>query len=294
MSDASIAARFETDFDVVIAPASFDAAWRRVRANRGAAGGDLVSLDTFAKRLGRNLDRLGRDLAAGAYRPGPLRRCAIAKPSGGKRVLRIPSVRDRVIQTACNSALIADLDPTMSPLSFGYRPGRSVEQALAEVKRLGAKRPWVADCDIEQFFDAVPHILLQSELQGFVADQRLRNLIGLWLKGFGGSRGLAQGAPISPLLANLHLDPLDRLMARAELPMVRYADDFVIMARTEREAARALRLAAAGLEKRGLALSREKSAVRRLGAELVFLGHRFKAPPEAVSLPKWGGLRAWF
>lgn len=259
-------------FDAAIGLAALRAAWRKVKANGGAAGGDGVSLARFAEGLDARLDALRGDLASGRYRPGPLRAAPLAKPGGGRRLLRIPCIRDRVAQTACQGFLLARLDIEMNDLSFAYRPARSVARALARARSFTRRRPWIVDADIEGFFDSVPHALVLAELPRWVDDRRLRALIALWLRGFGGTRGLAQGSPISPLLANLHLEPFDRKMAAAGLPMVRYADDFLVFARGAAECAHALRTVEAALRRRGLRLAQAKTRIRRAGPDLVFLG----------------------
>ena len=271
------------DFRRVAEPASLRAAWDRVRANGGAAGGDGVSGARFAERLDSRLAALREDLVSGRYRPGPLRAAALPKRGGGVRALRIPCVRDRIAQTACHMFLLERLDPEMSDLSFAYRPGRSVAKALARARLFARRRPWVVDADIEAFFDSVPHGPLIAELPKWVDDAGLRRLIAVWVRGFGGSRGLAQGAPISPLLANFFLEPLDRKLAAAGFPIVRYADDFLVFARGEAEGGHALRAVEAALRRRGLRLSATKSAVRRVGPDLVFLGEPLCAEADGAA-----------
>ena len=268
----TLAAPAGRDFDAVFAPEALRAAWRRARANSGAPGGDGVSLERFAQDADSRLDALRADAAGGRYRPGPLRAAVIPKPRGGRRLLRIPCVRDRVAQTACQTFLMARLDVEMSNLGFAYRPSRSVAKALDRARSFARRRPWIVDADIDGFFDAVPHALVFAELPRWVDDPRLRELVAMWVRGFGGARGLAQGSPISPLLANLHLDPLDRKVAAAGLPMVRYADDFLVFARGEPECAHALATVEAALRRRGLRLSRAKTRTCRIGPGVVFLG----------------------
>ncbi len=252
-----------------------------MRANGGACGADEVSLEDFAADLERRLAQLAGQLAAGRYRPGPLRRAAIRKPGGGKRFLAIPTVRDRVAQSAAASWLTARLDGRMSEASFAYRPGRSVDLAVAALERAWRGGDvWTMDADIRRFFDRTPHRRLLSELRGWVGDEpRLLAVVRLWLRGFGRfGRGLAQGSPISPVLANLYLDPFDRAFEACGLPLVRYADDFVVMAASEAEAREARRLAADLLTARGLRLHGAKTAIRAPGEAFVFLGRTVWAP----------------
>lgn len=277
--------------EAAFTPAALHDAWHRVRANGGGPGGDGETIDGFGQQLDRHLSALAADLASGRYRPGPLRRVAIAKPTGGQRDLAIPCLRDRVAQTALLNALTPRLDHRMSETSFAYRPGRSVPQALAAARTHVAQgRATVVDADIAGFFDNVPHAPLLAELGIWLDDPRLLALVGLWLRGFAPTgRGLAQGAPISPLLANLWLHPLDRLLAAAGHAAIRYADDFVVLCRHRAEAARALALVHAVCAERGLLLHAAKTRIAA-AAEVRFLGEMLwpaaPAPaPHAVPPP---------
>jgi group II intron reverse transcriptase/maturase len=282
-------ARLALTPEAAFAPAALHDAWRRVRANGGGPGGDGDTIDSFARQLDRRLAALAADLASGRYRPGPLRRVAIAKPAGGKRELAIPCLRDRVAQTALLNALTPQLDHRMSETSFAYRPGRSVAQALAAARTQVAQgRRIVVDADIAGFFDNVPHAPLLAELGIWLDDPRLLALIGLWLRGFNPTaRGLAQGAPLSPLLANLWLHPLDRLLAAAGHAAIRYADDFVVLCRHRAEADRALALVHAICAERGLLLHAAKTRIAE-AAEVRFLGEDLW--PAALP-PRPGGMR---
>lgn len=247
-------------------------AWRQVRRNGATRGGDGETLAQFERSLDRRLAALAEDLRAGRYRPGPLRKVPLRKPDGRVRLLRIPGLADRVVQTACHRLLSAALDARMSAGSFGYRPARSVAQALARLRSLGAGGAWVLDADIETFFDRVPHAPLLDELGIWVADEAVLRLIGLWLSSFGKGVSLAQGSPISPLLANLVLHPLDMAFARARIPFVRYADDFVALGDSRGAARQAREVAATTLARRGLALHTGKTRIVPPGEAFGFLG----------------------
>lgn len=269
-------------FDALTQPDRLRAAWKRVHANGGATGGDGETAADFAADLPGRFARLADDLARGRYRPGPLRHVPLARPDGRVRLLRIPPIADRVVQTAALSLLVPPLDARMSRASFGYRPARSVELALDRLKALAIGGSWVLDADIRAFFDSVPHRRLIDELGFWIDDARMLRLVALWVEGFGDGRGLAQGAPIAPLLANLYLHPLDTAFAREGIAHVRYADDFVALATSRAGAEAARRLAEATLQRRGLALQPEKTALRPLSGGLRFLGQDLIFTPKTA------------
>jgi len=174
----------------------------------------------------------------------------------------------------------------MSSESFGYRPARSVDQALARFRTLAVGQRWVFDADIEAFFDRVPHERLLDDLGIWLSDGHILALVDLWLRGFGPSRGLAQGSPISPILANIFLHPLDLALVRAKIPFVRYADDFVALAPDRSAAERAQSVASAALLRRGLLLHPAKTRIVRLADGLSFLGKFIAIPAEKPRRPR--------
>ena len=260
-----------------IASDTLAAAWSRVRRNAGVAGGDGVSCSAFERDARARLTWLRRDLAAGRYTPGPVRRVEIVKESGGTRPLAIPCVRDRVVQTAVALTLGPRLDPAMSEASFGYRPGLGVADAVARIIELRRdSRVWVLESDVARFFETIPHPRLLDLIEARTADPRLTDLIALWLAQSGEAGcGLLQGSPLSPLLANLYLDEIDHLLDAPETRLVRYADDFVVLARRKAEAETAKERAESLLGERGLALHPDKTRIGCFEDGFWFLGHYF-------------------
>ena len=272
--------------EAVIDMRCLDRAWRRVRGNHGGPGGDGVTIAAFEAALVTNLRRLADELAHGRYRPGPLRRSRMPKPAGGFRELAIPCVRDRVAQAAVLDVLQPQLDLRQSPHSFAYRKARGVREALEAVRQAHqGGLIWTAETDIAQCFDTIAHASLMAELAIWLDDERLIGLVGHWLYGFGrNGRGIAQGAPISPLLANLFLHPMDRLLRAAGHLVIRYADDFLLLSTSEAGARQALGLARAILAKRGLALKQDKTRIVPPGTAFQFLGVSIRASPDHAKI----------
>ena len=264
-------------FDKWSDPLALLKAWKRVRANKGAAGGDGQTLEQFGIGLDARLTKLSRQLRNGRYSPGPLRRIDIVKPDGGARTLAIPCVRDRIAQAACAAAIDSRVDGLMSNASFAYRRGKSVEHAagLVLVYRLRGYS-WVVDGDIEKYFDSIPHKRLMETIGSHVSCIRTRELIGLWLHSFAGNGpGIAQGSPLSPLLANIYLTGLDRSVDRKDARLVRYADDFLIFTRSRSAAVRARERMACELETLGLRLHPDKTRIVAIRNGFDFVGLRF-------------------
>lgn len=253
------------------------AGWDRVRENGGAAGGDRVSCDAFGISVHRRLDDLHRDLHQGSYHPGPLRPVDIPKASGGIRRLSIPCIRDRVVQSAVAMTLTPLFEQEFEDVSYGYRPGRSVKQALTRVQAL-REDGWrfTVDADIEGYFDNVSHELLMERLLRSVSESPLTALISLWLEtGADHGRGLSQGSPLSPLLANLFLDDLDEALLKTPFRLVRFADDFVVLAKTLKDAEKAHGMVGDLLGRFGLSFNANKTRVRGFDDSLKFLGAVF-------------------
>jgi CRISP-associated protein Cas1 len=251
--------------------------WEKVRQNDGAAGGDCMTCRAFSLASQERLADLRAALVSGSYRPGPLRRIDIAKPDGGKRTLAIPCVADRVAQSSVAQALTPLFEAEFEDISFGYRPGRSVKQALQRVQALREEGfVWTVDADIEAYFDNVPHDRLLDRFARSVSAGPLTDLLALWLEsGMENGRGLAQGSPLSPLLANLYLDGLDEALLGSSLRTVRFADDFVILTKARDGAEKALEQARDTLAQAGLALHPEKTRIRSYDEATKYLGAVF-------------------
>ncbi|MEO5338810.1 MAG: group II intron reverse transcriptase/maturase [Magnetospirillum sp. WYHS-4] len=274
--------------DKVYAPATLAAAWEKVRANRGAAGVDGQSIERFAARAEDYLAELASDLRTGAYRPQPVRRVDIPKGDGKTRPLGIPTVKDRIVQTAVKFAIEPIFEAVFLPSSYGFRPGRGCKDALREVDRLVCEgHTFVVDADLRSYFDSIPHDRLMKQVSARISDGRVLALLQAWLDQdvlHGMDRwtptgGTPQGAVISPLLANLYLHPLDELLAGKGYRMVRYADDFVVLCRSRDEAEAALADIRAWVEASGLALHPDKTHLgdcRQRGQGFDFLGYRFE------------------
>ena len=275
--------------DKVFAPKTLAAAWTKVRANKGAAGVDGQSIERFAAKAEDYLAELSAALRAGSYRPQAVKRVDIPKGEGKTRPLGIPTVKDRIVQQAVRLVIEPIFETRFRDGSYGFRPGRGCHDALREVDRL-IKDGYVhvVDADLASYFDSIPHERLMARVEEKVSDGRVLDLIRGWLKAdilkglerWTPTRGSPQGAVISPLLANIYLDPLDAAMAERGRRMVRYADDFVILCRTREEADAALAEVGAWVNENGLALHPEKTHVgdcRQPGQGFEFLGYRFEA-----------------
>lgn len=264
-------------FAAAIGITALSAAWQKTLRAGGGPGGDGETVAQFARAAESRLARLAYELESGSYRPGPLRRLSVPKSSGGNRVLSIPCVIDRIAQRAAATVLSVALDPHFEDTSFAYRPGRSVAQAVARVDLLRRQGyHYVVDGDIRTYFDAVPHAPLLDKLTAHRIEPRLIDLVALWLDSFSDeARGLAQGSPISPVLANLYLDALDESFEKGPVRIVRFADDFLLLTRRRPDAEGALEKARTLLAAHGLELHPSKTRIVPYEQALNFLGHLF-------------------
>jgi group II intron reverse transcriptase/maturase len=258
----------------LVAPDCLQQAWTRVRKNKGGPGGDGVTIEAFAQNADAELERLRAGALAETYRPRKVRFALVPKPKGGKRKLTIPSVADRVLQTAAMLSLGQTVEAHFSGASWAYRQGRGVDDAIAHLRQArNSGLVWTLDADITQYFDRILHKRLIDDVMIWVDDVRIVRLIRLWLRGFSfWGRGIAQGAPLSPLLSNLFLHPMDRLLELEGLAAIRYADDFVVLCRDRSRAEKAQRIVAAHLSARGLALNMEKTSILSPSDAFIFLG----------------------
>lgn len=229
---------------------NMEAAWAAVERNDGAAGVDRKSVAATKQHLKQHWPGVREKLIGDAYKPAAVRAVAIAKASGGMRTLGIPNVQDRLIQQALHQSLSLVFEPLMSEHSYGFRPNRSAHDAVTAARRYVEEgKKWVVDIDLKSFFDQVSHDRLMNMISPHVSDKRVLRLIGRYLRApirhADGSQekrlqGTPQGGPLSPLLANIYLGPLDRELEHREIAFVRYADDVALFLSSERAAQRAL------------------------------------------------------
>ena len=248
-------------------------AYKRVRANKGAAGVDGMTTGQLGKYLGKHWPKIEKDLLNGTHKPMPVKRKEIPKPDGGVRLLGIPTVLDRFIQQAISQIAEQIWDPTFSEFSYGFRPGKSAHGAVAQGKRyMQAGYTYVVDMDLSKFFDRVNHDRLISRLATRIKDKRVLKLIGQYLRSgvmvqdvvIHTEEGTPQGGPLSPLLSNIVLDELDKELEKRGHKFVRYADDFMIYCRSLKAAERVRKSVTRFLTgKLKLKVNEEKSAVSR-------------------------------
>jgi len=272
-------------------------AWLAVKRNRGASGIDRMTVEELRDHIRAHWESISAKLRAGTYVPSPVRRVEIPKPNGGKRRLGIPTVQDRWVQQMLLQVLQPIFDPTFSEHSYGFRPGRGAQAAVqAAQAHIQSGKEWVVDMDISKFFDRVNHDILMNRIGQTIRDKRVLKLIGNYLRAgamiegvvVASEEGTPQGGPLSPLLANIYLDALDKELERRGLAFSRYADDCNIYVGSRRAAERVL----AGVrewikEHLRLEVNADKSGVGRPW-ERKFLGFRvnqhgkIEAAPQSV------------
>ena len=260
---------------------NLEVAWKRVRGNKGSPGVDGMTIDAAVDYLREHWPTIRSQLLNGTYQPQPVRRVEIPKPDGGVRKLGVPCVVDRLIQQAVLQVLQKRWDPTFSEHSYGFRPGRSAHQAVAQAQRYVAEGYcYVVDIDLEKFFDRVNHDILMARIAERISDKRLLKLIRAFLNAGVMENGLVspttegtpQGGPLSPLLSNLVLDEFDKELTRRGHRFCRYADDCNIYVRSRRAGERVMATACRFLTTQlRLKVNESKSAVAR-PEERKFLG----------------------
>lgn len=268
--------------EAVVERGNMTAAYKRVVANRGAAGADGMTVDELKGYLHEHWERIKRELLEGRYEPQPVLRVEIPKPDGGTRELGIPTVVDRVIGQAVHQVMEPIFDPDFSGRSYGFRRGRSAQQAVQQAREyVDEGRRWVVDMDLEKFFDRVNHDVLMSRMARKVSDKRVLKLLRRYLQAgimIGGIetvrlQGTPQGSPLSPLLSNIMLDDMDWELTRRGHAFCRYADDCNIYVRSKRAGERVMETMKAFVEKKlRLKVNAAKSAVARPW-ERKFLGY---------------------
>lgn len=281
----------------VVSPENYGQALKAVIANQGAPGIDGMTVKELNGHLLRHWPKIQAKLMAGTYVPSPVRRVEIPKPNGGTRTLGIPTVLDRFIQQMLLQAMTPIWEPRFSEHSYGFRPGRSAHDAVQAAQRYAeGGKDWVADLDVAQFFDHVNHDILMGQIAKVIRDKRVLRLIGKYLRRGHMANGVVvksvegtpQGGPLSPLLANLYLDALDRELERRGHAFCRYADDANIYVGSQAAAERVLESIRGWIEKHlRLQVNEAKSGAGRVW-ERKFLGfrlnrgRRIEAAPESI------------
>ncbi len=280
----------------VLAPFNLQTAWKRVRSNKGAAGVDSVTIEAYPEWAKQHWSATRRALERGYYIPQPIRRVEIPKASGGSRQLGIPTVNDRVIQQAIAQVLTPIIDPTFSEFSYGFRPNRSAHDAVRQVQTyIKENRKVAVDIDLSKFFDRVEHDILMHKLSAHIRDKDLMKLIGRYLRADievdgrlqPSRQGVPQGGPLSPLLANVMLDTLDKYLESRKLNFSRYADDFVICVKSSSAANRVLKHVRKFLDtKLKLPINTEKSKVVKVRylnfLSFIFVGKKIRWSDKAL------------
>jgi CRISPR-associated protein Cas1 len=264
-----------------------EAAWERVRENDGCAGADGVTIAQFAPQAAKRLERLRESVMNGSYRPLPLLEILVRKSPESKKVRRllVPTVPDRILQTAAARLLSPVLEDAFLEGSYAYRPGRGVDSAVARVLQLRDRGyQWVLDADVVAYFDEVDHSLLRQTLAAERMEEWLRTLVDGWIGGeiWDGlkvrklHKGIPQGSPLSPLLANLFLHDLDATLSGGDYHIVRYADDFLVLCTGESEAGEAAGIVSDWLTAHKLRAHPEKTRITQFKEGFAFLGVRFQ------------------
>jgi RNA-directed DNA polymerase len=275
--------------DKVYRSSTLEIAWQKVRANKGAAGVDKITIERFEADRGKYLKELEQELKTGTYRPKAVKRVYIPKGQGKTRPLGIPIIKDRIAQQAVKMVLEPIFEKEFLDMSYGFRPKKGAQMAIAEVSQLiNEGYTWVVDADLQAYFDTIPHKKLMEKVEMRISDGRVIEMLSMWLEqeimdgcnGWVPTVGSPQGSVISPLLSNIYLHDLDVAVTSAGYRMIRYADDFIILTRSQKEAEEALSLVQAWVAEHELVLHPGKTHLGNCmvkGEGFEFLGYRFEA-----------------
>jgi len=286
---------YEQLMEQIVSQENATVAWEAVKRNQGAPGIDRMTVGQLRDHIRAHWESLSAKLRAGTYVPSPVRRVEIPKPNGGKRMLGIPTVQDRWIQQMLLQVLQPIFDPTFSEHSYGFRPGRGAQTAVkAAQAHIQSGKGWVVDMDISKFFDRVNHDILMNRIGQTIRDKRVLKLIGNYLRAgamvegvvVASEEGTPQGGPLSPLLANIYLDALDKELERRGLAFSRYADDCNIYVGSRRAAERVLAGVTEWIKQHlRLEVNADKSGVGRPW-ERKFLGFRVNQQGKIETAPQ--------
>jgi len=278
----NVMSKYYSLIDKVYALKNLYASFESVKRNKGAAGIDKQSITDFDEHLVENINQLHEELRTKTFRPSPVRRVEIPRPDGRKRPLGIPNVRDRVVQQAILNVIQPIFEPDFHPSSYGYRPKRSCQQAVAKAQQFLVRYnlPWAVDMDLSKCFDTLDHELILKSLNRKFSDGTLLKLIDMFLKSGVMIDGLIketeigspQGGVISPLLMNIYLDEFDQKMRNLGIRIVRYADDILIFAPTKRKAEQYQQIATDILESLKLTVNTEKTHISDVSRGIKYLG----------------------
>lgn len=266
-------------YKAVYANQNLNLAWNKVRMNKGSGGIDEMNIVLFNKMLFDRLLSLKKQLQRKTYQPKPVKHFNMKKPDGTRRPIGILTVEDRIAQRAVLQVIEPLFDRRFSPSSFGYRKGLSRENALEVINRnFNRGFLWVVDADILEFFQNIDHGLLIKQVKRVVTDRDILKLLSKWLVLGGMWRvGILQGSPLSPLLANIYLDPFDKAILKKGFKLVRFGDDFIVQCKTEKEAQSAMKYAQKILRKLKLELHPHKTQITHFDKGVRFLGYILKS-----------------
>lgn len=274
----------ENLFNQIHSRINLTVSWLQVKKNKGAAGVDFQTIQKAQNKIEHILEMLEQRIKKGTYKTKPVKRVYIPKANNKQRPIGIPTVQDRIVQQAVRNIIEPIIDPMFEDFSYGFRPGKSAKQALAKIEELlHQKQRWIIQVDLESFFDTIPHELIIEKLQKHIKEKKVIKLIQGFLKSgimkesikHQSTTGTPQGGVISPLLANLVLDELDKYTKSQGIKMVRYADDFIVLTKTKRQAEHVRKGIIKKLEQLKLKVNQEKTRISHVSEEFNFLGYTF-------------------